>query len=183
MAFALRTAERVDIADIPNQVLRQLLAYWNAQRGDRRMPGRAELDLLQVRDNIGRMHVLDVEGPGIFRYRLYGGRVTNPDRAEMTGRTTMDYADQDFARMVTAHLQECVDARVPICYRIDGEVDGLPYRYIRLVLPLSDDGTVVSHLLVGTQRIEVSASMDRRTTRLGSLILTAAIGATNIAGL
>lgn len=175
--FTLRKAERIDAADIPNPILRHLHAYWTAQRRDRAMPGRRDLDLLEVRDNIGRMHVLDVEGPGQFRYRLYGGRVTNPDRAEMTGRTTMDYEDKGFARMVTDHLQECVDAKAPLCYRIDGTVDGHPYRYIRLVLPLSDDGATVSNLLVGTQRIEVNPTLERRTNRLDSLMAALAVGA------
>lgn len=179
--FTLNKAERIDAADIPNAILRHLHDYWAGQRGDRTMPSRLDLDLLEVRDNIGRMHVLDVEGPERFRYRLYGGRVTNPDRAEMTGRTTMDYDDKNFARMVTAHLQECVAAKAPICYRIDGAVDGHPYRYIRLVLPLSDDGTAVSTLLVGTQRIEVDPALERRITRFNALAVAFVTAAAAVA--
>lgn len=159
--FVLQEAIRLEIADIPNDKLRELVAYWRTQCCGRTMPRRCDIDPTAVRENLGRMHLLDVEGPGQYRYRIYGSAVTNPDLSEMTGRTTRDYRDQDFARLVTSHMDEAFALAAPTCYRIEALTDGKPYRYIRLILPLGDTSQV-THLLVGTQRIEVHASLHRQ---------------------
>jgi hypothetical protein len=125
------------------------------------MPRRGDVDLLDIRDgNVGRMHMLRVDAPGVFRYMLYGGQVTNPDRLDMTGKTTQEYEDRAFGRMVTDHLEGCVSEAQPICYRISAVVRNLPYQYVRLVMPLGD--AQIDYLWVGTQRIQVDAAMDRR---------------------
>jgi hypothetical protein len=125
------------------------------------MPRRDDVDLLHIRDgNIGRMHMLKVEAADLYRYTLYGGQVTNPDRVDMTGKTTHDYEDRAFGSMVTQHLSGCVGEARPTCYRISATVKNLPYRYIRLVLPLG--GARIDTLWVGTQRIQVDPQMDRR---------------------
>lgn len=159
--FALQQAIGIAVADIPNDKLRELLSYWRAQCCGRSMPCRCDIDPIAVRQNVGRMHLLEVEGPGQYRYRIYGSAVTNPDLSDMTGRTTRDYHDQDFARLVTSHMDEAFGAAAPTCYRIEALTDGKPYRYIRLILPLGDMSQV-THLLVGTQRIEVHASLHRQ---------------------
>ena len=48
----------------------------------------------------------------------------------------------------------------PTCYQIEARTDDKPYRYIRVILPLGGVGKI-THLLVGTQRIEVDASFER----------------------
>lgn len=159
--FTLHHAEPIALPVIPNAVLQHLHDHWGAVRGERPMPALRDIDWLAIADNAGRRHVLAVEGARVFRYLVYGSLVTNPDRLEMKGRTTMDYPDQDFAALVTDHLAEAVAARVPCCFCIDAAVDGKPYRYIRLALPLCGAAGQVAHLLVGTQRIAVDPAMDR----------------------
>ena len=159
--FTLHHAEAIAPDAIPNPTLQHLHDHWAAVRGERPMPALRDIDWLAIADNAGRRHVLGVEGPRVFRYLVYGSLVTNPDRVEMKGRTTMDYPDQGFAALVTDHLAEAAAARLPRCFRIDATVDGDPYRYIRLALPLAGTGKEVKHLLVGTQRIAVDPAMDR----------------------
>jgi len=124
------------------------------------MPARDDIDPTQIRSNVGRMHILEVEGLSLYRYRIYGSAVTNPDRRDMTGKTTRDYEDQGFARLVTAHMDEAYTLGQPTCYQIDALMLRKPYRYIRTILPLGS-GKDITHILVGTQRIEVDASMHR----------------------
>lgn len=159
--FVLQQAIAIPPEDIPNDKLRDLHEYWCRQRGSRCLPAWRDLDPTAMRCNVGRMHLLAVEAPGTYRYRIYGSAVTNPDRLEMTGRTTWDYPDYRFARLVTAHMDEAYALAAPTCYRIEAETDGKPYRYIRLILPLGDI-TGISHMLVGTQRIDVDASLHRQ---------------------
>ena len=153
MGFVLVTERRVDPASDPMPAeLGALYSYWLRTRGDDPMPPRSAFDPSELRSNIGRMHLLDVEAPGVFRYRVYGSRVTNPDAADMTGRTTLEYRDRAFGELVTRHLRKCVDERAPICYDIRARLDELPYEYIRISLPLSEGRGEVGHILVGTVR-------------------------------
>ena len=125
------------------------------------MPSRTDIDPSDIRFCLGRVHVLDVEGPAFFRYRLYGSRVTNPDAMDMTGRTTLDYHHRTFGELVTRHHSECVRERRPVCYDIRAKLDGAPYEYTRLTLPLSADDTRVNMLLVGTLRGTVPEQVKR----------------------
>jgi hypothetical protein len=159
--FELIGATRLDEAAFENEVLTSLLAYWRGRCLGRRMPCRNDIDPLDTLENLSRVHMLDVEAPGVFRYRIYGSGVTNPDRADMTGKTTLDYKDQLFGRLVTAHLGEAVQAAAPICYHIEASGDGIPYQYKRLTMPLSDDGNTVDRLMVGTQRIAIPHHLKR----------------------
>ena len=153
MGFTLVTETPIDPATGPlPSALGTLFAYWNRKRGDASMPPRSAFDPAELRSNVGRMHLLSVEGPDLFRYRVYGSRVTNPDAADMTGRTTQEYRDQAFGALVTRHLGECVRDRAAVCYDIKARLDGAPYEYVRIALPLTENGTEVSHILVGTVR-------------------------------
>jgi hypothetical protein len=147
------TETRIDPATGPlPPALETLFSYWSGKRGESLMPPRRAFDPSELRANAGRMHLLGVEGPDLFRYRVYGSRVTNPDAADMTGRTTRDYRDRAFGELVTRHLSECVRERAPVCYDIRAHLDGLPYEYLRIALPFTENGTDVSHILVGTVR-------------------------------
>jgi len=160
--FVLKEAQALALADLPDPKLAQLYAYWRSRLRGRPMPARADIDPVDLRGNIGRLHLLDIEGAGIYRYRLYGSGVTNPDRADMTGKTTMDYKDRLFGDMVTGHITEVVQSQTPAGYRIVGEYNLQPYVYNRLMLPLSDDCLQVNKILVGTQRETVPPSALRR---------------------
>jgi hypothetical protein len=159
--FVLHRADRVNLDCIENGPLDGLYRYWSSRCGGKVMPLRDDVDLLDIRDdNVGRMHMLRVEGPRAFRYLLYGGRVTNPDRVDMTGKTTQDYQDRAFGAMVTDHLAGTVEEQRALCYHVRAAAKDRPYEYIRLVMPLGD--ARVEYLWVGTQRILVDPAMDRR---------------------
>lgn len=153
MGFVLVSETRIEPSTGPlPPALATLFAYWNRKRGDKALPARSAFDPSELRSNAGRMHLLVVEGPDLFRYRVYGSRVTNPDAADMTGRSTQEYRDRAFGALVTRHLGECVRERAPGCYDIRARLDGLPYEYVRMALPFTENGTDVSHILVGTVR-------------------------------
>ncbi len=165
--FALKKASPVPLDAIPSETLNELLGFWRRKCGNDPLPRLGNINPTEVQKLLPRMHLLAVEGPGVFRYSIYGSGVTNPDRLDMTGRTTLDYIDKEFSRLVTAHIDEAVRLAMPSCYHIEAETDAKPYVYIRLSLPIGQAGKV-SHVLVGTQRIEVDPSVDRNVdgTRL-----------------
>lgn len=147
-------AEALDAIAAPR--LRRLLDYWSGACAGRAMPARADIDPLGLREHMGRIHMLEVLGPGRFRFRIYGSGMTNPDVRDMTGLTTDDYEDKAFGALVTRHYKSCVEAKAPVYHCVLGELDALPYEYARLTLPLSSDGTSVDMLLASAHRIRVS---------------------------
>ncbi|HVM77585.1 MAG TPA: PAS domain-containing protein [Stellaceae bacterium] len=151
MGFVLLSDRRLDPALDPTPpALKVLYTYWLEKRRGQSMPSRRDIDTAEILANLGRVHLLEVEGPTTFRYRLYGSHVTNPDGTDMTGLTTRDYRDVDFGSLVTRHHAECVRERSPVCYEIRAKIGGDPYDYARLALPLSEDGERVDMILVGS---------------------------------
>ena len=144
--------------------LRRLLAYWAEKRAARTMPAWQDLALADLGEHLGRLHILDSEGPGRFRFRVYAGAVTNPDMRDMTGLTTQDYEDKRFGGLVTRHYQECADRRVPVCRHVIARLGNKPYEYFRLTLPLSDDGIRVNMLLASPVRVSVPVPLPGECT-------------------
>ncbi|HYB09405.1 MAG TPA: PAS domain-containing protein [Alphaproteobacteria bacterium] len=154
MGFVLMKEHRLDCAteSLP-LALGILHTEWQQKRRGRAMPPPSDIDPSELHYNlVGRVHLLEVEGPSRFRYRLYGRKMANPGASDMTGLTTLDYTDMVFGTLVTRHLSECVRGRSPICYEIRGVLDGEPYEYTRLALPLSSDGDRVDMILVASMR-------------------------------
>jgi len=160
--FCLIEDRREPLESIPDDRLRRLLAFWHEKRVERTMPSRADIDPLELREHLGRLHLLDVIGPNLFRFRLYGSGVTNPDVADMTGRTTQDYADTVFGAVITRHYQMCVDEKAPVYHEVRGTLADVPYEYSRLTLPLSSDGVSVDMLLASPHRGRVSLNLPSR---------------------
>ena len=144
--------------------LAQLHAYWDKLRAGRAMPRRTEVDPVDIAGHLRRVHLMSVEGPDTFRFRIYGGGVTNPDAVDMTGRTTMDYSNPEFCRLVTRHLGECVAEAKPVSYEVIALLDAEPYEYTFIALPLSENGSDVNMLLVRSVRITVPDKVRRWQT-------------------
>ncbi len=153
--FTLISEERVVPSKAKTPQLRQLLDYWKGRCGERRMPRREDVDLDEIGVLPGRIHLLDALSPTEFRYRVYGNNLTNPDRRDMTGLTTRDYQDTAFGAMVTRHLGEVMMQATPLCLHIRASLDGIPYEYYRLAMPLSPDEVSVTMVLVGSERVTV----------------------------
>ena len=160
--FCLTEDRREPLESISNDRLRRLLEYWRGKRGGRAMPSRADIDPLELGEHLGRLHLLDVIEANLFRFRVYGSEVTNPNLVDMTGRTTQDYADATFGAVVTRHYQACVEERAPVYHEVDGTLGGAPYEYSRLTLPLSSDGVSVDMLLASPHRVRVSLGLPSR---------------------
>jgi len=159
MAYCLIEDRRVPLESIADERLCRLLEYWRGKRAGRPMPARTDIDPFELREHLGRLNLLDVDGPNLFRFRLYGSSVTNPDVMDMTGRTTQDYADTGFGAVVTRHYQMCVDEKAPVYHEVIGTLREAPYEFVRLIMPLSSDGTNVDMLFASPQPLRVSIEL------------------------
>ena len=161
LGFQLVREDFLTFDQVANAEITELWQYWERKRATHRLPSRDDIDPYDLKGQLGRLHILDVKGPSIFRYRLYGSRVTNPGRRDMTGQTTMAYADQEFAEMVTRHLRKAIDTGQPACFDIEAKLYGQLYAYTRAAFPLATDHVTVDKLLVGTQRESIPTEIER----------------------
>lgn len=158
--FSLDRSHLVPLGDIEPPHLRRLVDYWWSLEVDG-LPSLADLDARRIQVEPGRVHLLRVEGPNRFRFLHYGATVTNPDARDMSGLTTADYEDKAFGALVTAHYQEAVDARQPVCRRVSAHWNAADYDYIRLTMPFGLHRQRVEFLIVCTHRIAVPGALER----------------------
>ena len=127
----------------------ELLDYWNAKRGARAMPSRADVDPVELKAHLGSLVLIDVEhDPFRLRYRLIGEKITRAMARDNSGR----YYDEIYSEALLGSIYKSFEwilaHKAPL--RSFGEAfypDKNHYRYEIINLPLSDDGEVVNMVL------------------------------------
>jgi len=142
-------------ASLPKPLAR-LYSYWQAKRGDRLMPSRADINPVEMQAFLSHTMLIDVlihaQDEIRFRMRLVGTHVVDGYGGEITGKylDEIDLGDQR-DKLIEACLHS-VNGKKPaylsgkLRHKITGEI----IAYERLGLPLSSDGETVNILLVGT---------------------------------
>jgi hypothetical protein len=136
---------------ISHPKLQQLYAYWDAKRGARSMPARADIDPLDMMFVIGNIILVDVlaETPLRFRIRLHGTNLVQRVGYELTGKMLDDLPVNDFRRLAQQSFTEAVITAAPLTGYRDRVIDGRLARYETVILPMSGDGERVDMLLIG----------------------------------
>lgn len=137
--------------DPQSEHLRGILAYWQAKKGDRPAPLRADIDPAEIKPLLPYLGIVDVErNPLRFRYRLVGTEITHGYGRELTG-CYLDEADlDDHATDIVQEYARAAESGEPSCSILEyTRRDGRHVRYERLVLPLSSDGSRIDMLIGG----------------------------------
>lgn len=132
--------------------LRSGYDYWNAKRGQRAMPGRADLDPAEIKPLLPHVVLMDVLhnsvfGPLDFRYRLIGTIVDAHSSGRFTGMLMSEIAHQRPPSRLWSNLEWVVTERQP-------KVSRVPYAgphrdflsVVDIVMPLSREGAQVDIL-------------------------------------
>jgi hypothetical protein len=126
----------------------ELKQYWDAKRGARRMPTRADIDPIELRKHLGWIELVDVlPDRSDFRYRLLGTGITEGYGRDNTGKTVTEVYGKDDANYAATLIGQYRSV-VEHCTAVHGfgslGIVGKPYRYHdALSLPLGgDDGSV-----------------------------------------
>lgn len=138
-----------DPSTIEEPLLHAVREYWRSKRGDRRMPARADLDVLELRPFMGSMFLFDVLDQGQdFRFRLIGTHLVERFGRDSTGKTFSEaYAgtDQVTANWLRGVYERVVAEAVPIWSRAPlAQVDRDFVVSAAIHLPLSADGRTVN---------------------------------------
>jgi hypothetical protein len=129
-------------------LLRSLRDLWETKRGARPMPARADFDVLELKDWLGNLMLIEVleEGRG-FRYRLYGSTLASYYGYDLTGKTT-DAVAAELRETVHAEYHLAYSERRPIVVEHERAVHHAKKMVTKMILPLSADGIAVNMLLV-----------------------------------
>jgi hypothetical protein len=131
--------------------LQRLYGYWSTKKGQRKMPSRADIDVLDLRYVLGNIMLVDViEGsPPRFRIRLHGSNLSARAGYELTGKMLDELPESEFRKQVRERWTEVATTGEPRrCDRNLRVFDSRSYHYESIVLPLSADGETVNMELV-----------------------------------
>jgi hypothetical protein len=133
-------------------LLVEALQTWRRLCGDRFAPTRPEIRPTEFRRLLGRLALIEVRpdqvGDARYYYRLMGTRLAVHDACDLTGKPLSAHPRAEQRAVVRAALDAAVATRGPV-YREDPLPAGGKRRtHARLVLPLSNDGATVTHLLL-----------------------------------
>jgi len=126
-----------------------LYQYWNARRGIRPMPTRADIDPLEMRQWLPRLMLVDASADGkSFTYRLVGTQIVDLLGVNPTGRLVETAWPEEIANHVVDGYREVVETRKPaFCQQINGWLEDQKPTAWAMRLPLSSDGEEVDMIL------------------------------------
>lgn len=156
---------QTDIAASPitDVRLQEAYNYWRSKAADRPMPRRADLDPIEIPKLLPHVMLVDVLGPGRYRYRLIGTENTRAHGMDATGRNLEDVLKgPEYKAHVICLYDKCVSARRPVysesLFLSPG--DGTIQRHTKvLFMPLAEDGKTVNVVFV----IQVFLYIDQAT--------------------
>jgi hypothetical protein len=128
--------------------LQPVLRYWNTKRGASFAPRRRDIDPADLVEWLPRVMIADVSyEPLDFRYRLSGTGILDLHGKELTARRPQDLDPPEYGKLIYQHYCEAVRRREPLLHLILFDTIDRSRSYARLLLPLSEDGSVVTMLL------------------------------------
>jgi hypothetical protein len=134
--------------------LQRLLDYWQARRGDRHMPARADIDPMDFAWLLGNISLVEVvrgdraDDPLRYRFRLIGTRAAQRLGYDMTGRWLDDLPEPTYRERLEQVYRDVVQARMPLVERPNMLIDNRVHDYEVLRLPLAADGETVDMILL-----------------------------------
>lgn len=130
--------------------LQTLYQYWTAQRGNRTMPARADIDPVDLKPLLPLLILIDVvPDPRRYVYRLVGTREVEVRGADPTGKPVEEAYYAESAEDTFYYLDRVARTRQPVLYR--GTYQPLRTRTQRedvLFLPLSNNGETVNMIML-----------------------------------
>jgi hypothetical protein len=160
----IRFRPALEATSIAEPELRALYKYWDAKRGERAMPARADLDpVCDVPRLVPFMQLVEVaERVADFRIRLFGTALCDGFGDERTGRRLGELTYIENFEEVFAVYDEVRRQGVPIYTPGRTVSTARDYRsYSRLLLPLAADGVHTDLLLGGMVFFRKSSPIGR----------------------
>ncbi|MFK7882433.1 PAS domain-containing protein [Roseobacter sp.] len=129
--------------------LAQLEAYWEALRGGRLMPNRAEIDPRGIEQALEYSFIVERIAPGIARLRIAGSHMSDLMGMEVRGMPLTSFITPGSRRQLSDILEEVFETPATCSIQLHSEkAPGMPALEARMVLmPLKSDLGDVSRIL------------------------------------
>ena len=128
--------------------LRLALDYWQQKQGGRLAPMRADIDPVEIASLLPRVMLVDVSTDPIdFRFRLAGTGIFKIHGAELTNKRALDLEPPAYGALIHRLYCEALTRRGPIAHRLLIECETRRSAYMRIILPLSEDGMEINRLM------------------------------------
>ncbi len=130
--------------------LLEAYGYWESRRRDGLLPARKDIDVLDLRPLMGWMHLVDTsdKDPNNYSFRLFGSSVRMDGSRNYQNLRIGDYYSKPYRETLIEDYGSVVFTGVPALHQVVALLNYLKYSYVRLILPLADDGRTVNMLLV-----------------------------------
>ncbi len=142
--------EVASVEELSSSIAKELYAYWQRVRGERRMPARADIDPVEIKRILPFVMLSRIEqNPWRVRYTLVGTRCVTNAGMDFTSR----YLDEidfscDFDTDWPAVYRTLCHERRPVMGIVGTSLkDGRVCELVEVLLPLSDDGQTVTHCI------------------------------------
>lgn len=130
--------------------LDQLVAYWRAKRDALgHLPGRADIDPVEMRFALGHLMLVEVERGPRFRHRLIGTHIVERAGYDATGRYLDEIPDAELSARVSESYLAALSTKEPVRQTLDDIFDGRSTKLELVRLPLAGDGSNVDMILSG----------------------------------
>lgn len=140
------------LAEPGHQSLRDLHAYWLSKKGSAIAPPRTAIDPAEILPLLPNVALIDVIGhPPRFRFRLFGTALAAAYGQDVTGQFLDQIDLDDLAAEIVEQMETVVRDQCVIITRdrYTKRLDGRHVQYVRIALPLSNDGETVNMILCG----------------------------------
>lgn len=142
----IRSVTPAQITDYP--ALSALLTLWERKRRGRLAPQRRDFTAEDLHLWFGNLMVLDVIEEGRdFLYRLYGTDVATAFGRDMTNRLVSEFP-APVGEFIMSNYREIIAQPRPMFCEHTPPIEVSVYSWQRLILPLSENGTAISQILV-----------------------------------
>ncbi len=139
--------------DRSGNVIEQALAYWEAIRGERLMPSRADVDPADIAQVLPFVMLVDVlRAPTDFRFRLIGTEIDLILSRSYTGIRFSEIPHMARGNRIWTEYMVALRSRRPRISQVS-YVGTIPYvRSVRhCLMPLAADGTTVDMMFVAVE--------------------------------
>lgn len=138
------------IDEIGDERLVELYRYWLVKKGERELPGRCDIDPVEIPDLLPYLLLTEiVDGGRRLRYRLAGTEVERFFGRPMTGRFVDELLKQHYRAYLEDLYAEMIRRRSPVYSESAYKHRDNPLRTRRLMLPLSTQGREIDMALCG----------------------------------
>lgn len=147
-----RLQSRAGTEIVPTRLAQQVEDYWRARcnvAGRNTIPRRRDVDPVALGKLLPQLFLLDIVGPAArLRWRLVGSAIARHEGSDPTGRWVEDSLVPEQAQIMQHFADATIRHRRPSCHA-GRWCDSLKRSQLlaRLLVPLSEDGGVVSTLL------------------------------------